>query len=155
LIKSLRLASLVLFISIGGCEQQPGTTQPASTQPTVAMKIGSRTFNLEIAKTHEEQERGLMKRDSMPQDHGMIFVFATEEPLTFWMKDTRFALDILFLDSHGKVVSSFQMKPYDLSNTSSEFPAQYAIELNAGAVKDAGAKVGDVLDVPPAAQARK
>jgi uncharacterized membrane protein (UPF0127 family) len=118
------------------------------------MKIGSRSFNLEIARTHEEQERGLMKRDSMPQDHGMIFVFPSEQVLNFWMKDTRFPLDILFLDGSGKVVSIFQMKPYDLSNTSSEQPAQYAIELNAGASKDVGVKAGDVLGIPPGAKAK-
>ena len=96
-----------------------------------------------------------MKRNSMPPDHGMIFVFAREEPLNFWMKDTRFALDILFLDHNGKIVTAARMEPYDLTNTPSNAPAQYAIELNAGAAKDAGVKAGDVLEIPDAARAGK
>ena len=157
MIKSFLLAGLAgILVAIGGCEQQQqGTTQPASTLPTVPMKIGSRTFNLEIARTSDEQERGLMKRDSMPQDHGMIFVFPNEQVLQFWMKDTRFPLDILFLDGKGRIVSVSQMKAYDLTNTSSESPAQYAIELNVGAAKDAGVKAGDMLDIPTEARARK
>lgn len=155
MIKTLPLTSLALVLALAGCEeQQQGTTQP-SALPTVPMKIGSRSFELEVARTSQEQERGLMKRDSMPQNHGMIFVFPDERVLEFWMKDTRFALDILFVDGKGKVVSIFQMKPYDLTTTSSEKPAQYAIELNAGAAKDAGVKVGDVLDIPAEARARK
>ena len=155
MIRALRLTSLALVFTLAGCEeQQQGTTQPA-TLPTVPMKIGSRDFELEVARTPEEQERGLMKRDSMPQNHGMIFVFPSEQVLAFWMKDTRFPLDILFLDRKGKIVSMFQMKPYDLSNTSSEKPAQFAIELNAGVAKDTGVKVGDVLDIPAGGQPKK
>ena len=153
--KSLCLMSLVLMLTLVGCEeQQQGTTQP-SALPTVPMKIGSRNFELEVARTSQEQERGLMKRDSMPQNHGMIFVFPDERVLEFWMKDTRFALDILFVDGKGKVVSMFQMKPYDLATTSSEKPAQYAIELNVGVARDTGVKVGDVLDIPTDARAKK
>jgi uncharacterized membrane protein (UPF0127 family) len=147
--------TLAIVLALVGCEeQQEGTTRP-SALPTVSMKIGSRDFDLEVARTAEEQERGLMKRDSMPQNHGMIFVFPREQVLSFWMKDTRFPLDILFVDGKGKIVSMFQMKPYDLSNTSSDRPAQFAIELNAGAAKVAGVNVGDVLDIPPGAQPKK
>lgn len=153
--KPFPLVSLALVLALAGCEeQQQGTTQP-SALPTVPMKIGSRNFELEVARTSQEQERGLMKRDSMPQNHGMIFVFPDERVLEFWMKDTRFALDILFVDGNGKVVSMFQMKPYDLTTTSSEKPAQYAIELNSGVAKSTGVKVGDVLDIPAEARARK
>lgn len=118
------------------------------------MKIGSRTFVLEMARTDAEQEKGLMKRDSMPADHGMIFPFKEERVLGFWMKDTRFPLDIIFADSKGKVVSIHQMEAYDETNTSSDFPARYAIEVNKGAAKAAGVKVGDVLDIPPPARAK-
>ena len=138
------------------CEspQQP-QSRPARALPTTSMKIGSRTCELEIARTSDEQELGLMKRNSMPANHGMIFVFSNEEVRYFWMKNTRFDLDILFLDSDGKVVSISRMKAYDLNTTSSEFPARYAIELNAGAAKEAAVKAGDVLEIPTAAKARK
>jgi hypothetical protein len=91
----------------------------------------------------------------MPADHGMIFVFSDDQVRQFWMKNTRFPLDILFLDSAGKVVSVHQMQAYDLKETSSDFPARYALELNTGAAAESGVKVGDILDIPPPARSSK
>jgi uncharacterized membrane protein (UPF0127 family) len=154
------VATLLLLFggSVGGlgCERSNSSqTQPstgAQSLPAVKMKIGDRTFDLEVARTSDQQATGLMKRDSMPQDHGMIFVFAEERLLEFWMKDTRIPLDIIYLDANGKVVSVAQMRPYDLTTISSEVAAQYAIELNAGMVKQAGIKSGQVLDIPASAR---
>jgi hypothetical protein len=157
-------AILTLGLFLGGvvavgCDRpSQSQTQPASdgsgaqSLPTVKMKIGTQTFDLEIARTSEQQALGLMKRDSMPKDHGMIFVFPDERLLEFWMKDTRIPLDIMYVDSTGKVVSVSQMRPYDLTSISSDVPAQYAIELNAGMVKQVGVKSHDVLDIPAAAR---
>jgi len=144
-IVALVLALGVLLVA--GCEEQ----SPAGLS-VVKMNIGNRQFVLEVARTPAEQEAGLMKRDSMPKDHGMIFVFPNDEVRKFWMKNTRFPLDILFVGAKGRVVSISQMKAYDLNETSSGEPARYAIELNEGAADDAGVKAGDVLEIPPAAR---
>jgi uncharacterized membrane protein (UPF0127 family) len=142
---------LLLTVFLGGC----GCEESPAGLPMAKMKIGSQTFNLEVARSEPEQEKGLMKRDSMEPDHGMIFVFGEEVVRSFWMKNTRFPLDILFLDSSGKVVSIHQMRAYDETNTSSDSPAQYAIELNKGAAGASGVKVGDVLQIPKAARAEE
>jgi uncharacterized membrane protein (UPF0127 family) len=151
--------ALLALISPGflatGCERDtPSQTQPApggpQSLPAVKMKIGDRTFNIEVARTSDQQAIGLMKRDSMPEDHGMIFTFDEERLLEFWMKDTRIPLDIMYLDANGKVVSVSTMQPYDLTSVSSQVPAKYAIELNAGMVKKLGIKAGDAIDVSPA-----
>jgi uncharacterized membrane protein (UPF0127 family) len=133
------------LLAAGGCNQS------GSGLPTADMQIGKKTFEVELARTDADQEKGLMDRDSMPGDHGMLFIFTDEKELTFWMKDTRIPLDILFLDHGGRVVSIHSMKPYDLATTSSDFPAKYAIELNAGAAGAAAAHVGDVIALPPGA----
>lgn len=138
----LALISVVLALS-AGCQEKS-----SSGLPTVRMKVGNETFVLEVARTGPQQEKGLMERDTLPPDHGMIFVFPVEQVLSFYMKNTRFPLDIVFLDSQGKVVSVHQMKAYDLSTTSSDAPAQYAIELNKGAASAAGVKVGDTVPIP-------
>jgi uncharacterized membrane protein (UPF0127 family) len=69
------------------------------------------------------------------------------------MHHTRFPLDIIFVDEHGKVVSVHNMKAYDEHTTRSDGPAKYAIELPAGAAAATGVKAGDELHVPPAVDA--
>jgi uncharacterized protein len=71
------------------------------------------------------------------------------------MKNTRFPLDIIFLDHDGKIVSFKQMKAYDLSSVPSDAPAKYAIELNFGVVQAAGIKVGEQVDIPAEAKEPK
>jgi uncharacterized membrane protein (UPF0127 family) len=137
---------LGLLLLAGGCEEQ----SPAGL-PVVKMDIGNRKFVIEVARSPAEQEKGLMKRDSMPDDHGMIFVFTRDEVRKFWMKNTRFPLDIVFLDGKGKVVSIHQMQAYDINETSSDVPARYAVELNKGMASDSGVKIGDMIDIPPPA----
>lgn len=112
------------------------------------MKIGRMTFTLEVADNIATQQRGLMQRDSMPEKHGMIFVFEDERPHEFHMQNTRIPLDILFVTGNGRVITLATMKPYDLSRTPSHGPVKYAIELNAGMANKAGVKVGDLLSIP-------
>jgi uncharacterized membrane protein (UPF0127 family) len=140
------LVPVLAVALLAGCSAGPATTQ--SSLPTVPMKIGSRTFTLEIAADEYTRERGLMERDSMPADHGMIFVFTSDTAEGFWMKNTHIPLDILFVESGGKVVSVHTMKPFDMNTTSSDGAYRYAIELNAGAAADAGVKAGDSLSIP-------
>ena len=143
--------TLALLVMLCGCRQS--AAKPAL--PTITLQIGDKTYTLEIANTVRSREKGLMQRDSMPADHGMIFVFDQEQRLGFYMKNTRIPLDILFVNDGGKVVSIKQMKPYDLTTTYSDAPAKWAIELNAGQAASAGVKVGDMLEIPDAARAQK
>ena len=148
-------ALIALFLSLAllsGCDNT-ATTQPQSNLRTITMQIGRQTFTLEVADTEPVRETGLMNRDSMPANHGMLFVFDDESPRSFWMKDTRIPLDILFIDGNGKVVSSKSMKPFDLRTTPSDGAAKYAIELNAGAAQSSGVSAGDQLTIPLPAQA--
>lgn len=148
---ALMLAGLVtmFYLQPGGCARKP-----ASDLATIRMKIGDETFTLEVADTEPARQYGLMHRDSMPSDHGMLFVFEEERPLGFWMKNTRIPLDIIFLDAGGKVVSIHQMKPHDLRSTRSDGPAKYAIELNKGRAEEVGLKRGDQLQIPPGIEAK-
>jgi uncharacterized membrane protein (UPF0127 family) len=122
------------------------TEPPQSNLPTVAMAMGSNTFTLEIAADPAARDFGLMRRDSMPARHGMIFVFADEQPRDFWMRNTRFDLDIIYLDARGRIVSIKRMKAYDESSTPSDGPAKYAIELNAGGAD--ALRAGQTLPIP-------
>ena len=152
--RGLLSAAIVIFISLHtGCESSdqagPGPL------PTTNIKLGQTNFLIEIANTDATREFGLMKRDSMPTYHGMIFVFHTDKPRAFWMKNTRFPLDIAFIDHNGQVVSIKQMRAYDLTSVPSDAPAKYAIELNLGAAQAVGLKTGDHVEIPAEAREPK
>ncbi len=142
-------SALLVLASLIGCDSSASapSTAPAALR-TTTMQIGSQNFTLEVADTDSNREFGLMKRDSMPGDHGMIFVFSSDQPRGFWMKNTRIPLDIIFVRSDGTVVSIHTMRAYDLTPTNSKGAARYAIELNAGAATQAGVKPGDKLHIP-------
>jgi len=117
--------------------------------PTVEFK--GKRFDIEIADNQEARVRGLMFRDSMPADHGMLFVFESSYVQTFWMKNTRIPLDILYFDSTYKLVSVQERVPPCRSDPCAQYPstgpAQYVLELNSGMAEKLGAKPGDVLTV--------
>jgi uncharacterized membrane protein (UPF0127 family) len=133
-----------------GCERDKSAAP--QTYGLVQMQIGTQPFTLELAATDRTRQHGLMHRQSLPADRGMIFVFADEQPLRFWMRNTVIPLDIIYLDRNGKVITIKQMKPLDETGVESDGPAKYAIEMNEGAAAKAGVKVGDVLKIPPNAR---
>ena len=153
-LQSMLIAVVIVLLAVfnfSGCFNRA----PASDLPTMKMQIGQKQFELEIANTQDARMTGLMRRDSMPADHGMIFVFRTVQEWSFYMKNTRIPLDIVFVDANGRIVSIQQMKPYELTSISPPAPVKYAIELNQGAAAKAGAKVGDQLRIPDEAKDAK
>jgi uncharacterized membrane protein (UPF0127 family) len=112
------------------------------------MTLGNASFTLEVADSEEEQRIGLMFRDSNPADHGMIFIFPDEQRRSFWMKNTRIPLDIVYLDKSGKVVSIRNGQPLDIRGIDSGAPAKYVIELNLGTANSIGLKPGSVVQIP-------
>ena len=122
-------------------------TACASGDPSV--ELGGKTFAVEIADTSEKQALGLMFRDNMEADKGMLFIFPNEAPRSFWMKNTRIPLDIMYFDKELKMVSvSADTPPCKVTRCPSypsKAPAMYVLELNAGAAKKLGVGVGDKL----------
>lgn len=144
--KSSLMAALLLFTcaaSLAGCKGG------ASSQlKTIDVQLGGRLFNLEVADNDDTRRTGLMYRQEMPENHGMLFVFEYSQVLGFWMKNTNIPLDILYLDKTGTIVAIRQMKPHDTNPVSSVKPARYAIELNAGTAGKVGVKEGDKVVLP-------
>lgn len=114
----------------------------------VPLQLGNQIVRLEVVASDALRQRGLMFRNSLPPDAGMIFVFPREQDQGFWMKDTRIPLDIVYLDRNGKIVSIKHMAPFDTDRTGSDGPAQFAIELNLGKAAGLGLKPGQVIALP-------
>lgn len=117
--------------------------------PLVPLTIKGKTIKVEVARAEKEKERGLMFRERMGKDEGMLFVYEREEGLSFWMKNTRLPLSIAFIDKGGKIVDIQDMEPFSLETHASAYPARYALEMNRGWFAREGIKVGDLVKIPP------
>ncbi len=124
-------------------------TSCVAQDPYVVLK-GER-FTVELAETQDKQALGLMFRDALPQDHGMLFLFPAEGMRSFWMRNTRIPLDIFYFDDELQLVSvSENARPCRTRNCPaypSTGPAKYVLELNAGKAKDLGVRPGDLLEL--------
>ena len=151
-LRVLKSAVVALFL-VGAAVPSSFAAQTTSQQSmafdseplTIASTSGeTHKFTVELALTPPQLEYGLMYRDRMPADHGMLFDFGTSRPVMMWMKNTRLSLDMLFLDKTG-VVTHIQENavPYSEAIIDSNGPVAYVIELNGGIVKKLGLAVGD------------
>jgi uncharacterized membrane protein (UPF0127 family) len=139
---SIRLGvAFILLVSLAGCAKDTG--------PKACFK--GRCFYLELAQTPQEQLKGLMFRESLDRDKGMLFVFKFEGKHSFWMKNTLIALDIIWIDNEGEVVFIKRGALPCLGKVCpSIYPdkkATYVLELNAGVADDVGLKVGDKVSL--------
>jgi YVTN family beta-propeller protein len=104
---------------------------------------------VEVSDDQEELMRGLMFRQHLPWNAGMLFAFNDEDPRTFWMKNTLIPLDMIFVDSDSKIVDIIENVPPckqdECPTYPSKEPAQHVLEVNAGYVQDTGVKIGDHL----------
>lgn len=106
-----------------------------------------KTIDIEYADTPNERSLGLMYRKGMDENQGMLFVFPEEEMRSFYMRNTEFSLDIIYLDKDRKVVSIIKRaKPFDETSLPSEAPAMYVLEINGGLADKWGIEKGDSIE---------
>ncbi|MBA3985142.1 MAG: DUF192 domain-containing protein [Flavobacteriales bacterium] len=106
-----------------------------------------KTLDIEIADDEYKTQTGLMYRQSMEENQGMLFIFPDAQVRSFYMKNTEIPLDIIYIDKNKKIVS-FQKnaRPYDATSLPSGVPAQYVLEINAGLSDRWNLQVGDRID---------
>ncbi len=109
--------------------------------PTLISKL-----DIEVADDDYQIQTGLMYRKSMQKDRGMLFIFPNESPHSFYMKNTEFPLDIIFIDAKQRVVSiQKNAQPLDERSLPSEGPAQYVLEVNAQLTDEWNLQKGDSI----------
>jgi uncharacterized protein len=127
------------------------TTQPEQAGPVVLLESaegGDVVVEVEIADTDEERQVGLMNRESLPDDAGMIFLFDEDVSGGFWMKNTLIPLSIAFADADGTIVRILDMEPCEADPCEiydPGVPYRSALEVNQGAFADWGVAEGDRL----------
>ena len=100
-------------------------------------------FNVEMATTPKQQERGLMFRKEMAPDHGMLFLMPSERPMQMWMKNTELPLDMLFIDAKGEIHHIHTATPHSLDVIEYPTPVLAVLELLGGTAEKLGIKPGD------------
>lgn len=122
---------------------------PVDPAPLVAVTAkGDRPFRIEIADDDAEREAGLMFRQSMPDDHGMLFVFPQTESVGFWMKNTPMPLDLLFIGQDGRVKAIRRGEPQSEAVIAPDEPVRFVLELKAGTAGRQNIKEGDLVKHP-------
>jgi len=103
-------------------------------------------FDIEIAETDYETQTGLMYREGMEDNQAMLFIFPDVAMHSFYMKNTEFALDIIYIDENLRI-ASFQenAQPFNENGLSSQVPIKYVLEINAGLSEKLVLEVGDQI----------
>ena len=110
----------------------------------MAQKIITVTYTVEEAISIEQKTKGLMFREHMDKDKGMVFFNEEERPMAMWMKNTYISLDMIFADKNGKIVCIFEnTTPESTDIINCDKPVKLTLELNAGEVKAHNIKLGD------------
>ena len=148
-VQSMRWPIIVLLciaVMLAGCATPPKQSRVLIQTPTGTVEV-----RVEIADTPVELETGLMYRDSLPEDEGMLFIFEKEGRVSFWMKNTLIPLDIIFINSDWKVVNIHHSvqpckeSPIVIGPCESYFsdaPILYVLEVNAGFAEQHDIKQG-------------
>ena len=121
----------------------------AQSLPTVTLNAGIHVITAELANTGKQREIGLMFRESMPANHGMLFVFDQPGQQCFWMKNTLLPLDVAFIADNGTIVNTERMKPGTLDSHCSSRPVRFVLEMNDGWFAKRGITAGFKLTGKP------
>jgi uncharacterized protein len=152
--RAIALAFAMLLLPLAACS--PGTTTEAQAQVATAVtddfhavlhtSSGDYPFTIEIADTGAEQQRGLMFRQELAPDAGMLFDYGSERKVSFWMQNTYIPLDMVFIGADGTVKHIHEnAKPLDPTSISSRVPVRFVLEIPGGRASEIGLRVGDVL----------
>ncbi|MEM9204753.1 MAG: DUF192 domain-containing protein [Pseudomonadota bacterium] len=142
------LPVLVLLFAVSA----PGTAvaQDFHTDPLIVDTGNARHFiAIEVADTPPKRAQGLMNRETMAQDAGMLFDFKNDRVVTMWMKNTILSLDMIFIDKSGSVIRIAEdTVPFSETTISSGQPVRYVLEVNAGVSRKIGLEPGDTISHP-------
>jgi uncharacterized membrane protein (UPF0127 family) len=130
---------------------QPLSAQVAFEESplTIESAAGTLTFQVELAITPEQRRQGLMFRESLDPDRGMLFDFGRTGPVTMWMRNTYVSLDMLFIDDDGRIHRiAADTQPLSDAVIGSGGPVRAVLELPAGTSAEQGIKVGDLVVHP-------
>lgn len=139
MIKHFFIVIISSFLILTGCSEE---------KKLLPITVGMDVYHIELAVTQEEQSLGLMYRDKIKPDEGMIFIYREDRKLSFWMKNTYIPLSIAYISKDGIIKEIHHMKPESLTPVISTHSVRYALELPLGSYARSGANIGDKINIP-------
>jgi hypothetical protein len=144
------VAALAIFLSL----QEPVSADQAMRLPvdpsplTIETDGGSRSFTIEIADDANERSAGLMFRQTMDDDRGMLFVFPDTRQVSFWMRNTPMPLDLVFIGQDGRIRDILPGEPFSDAPIGPQDPVRFVLELKRGTADELGIEDGDQVRHP-------
>lgn len=127
-------------------------SQQIARFPMVTLNAGIHVIKAEVAASNAEREQGLMFREKLGQNEGMVFLFDAPSDVCMWMKNTLIPLSVAFLDDKGTIVNIEDMQPQTTNSHCSKKPVRYALEMNLGWFKQKNLKPGTGIEGLPGAR---
>jgi len=144
---------LVVVIILAFAKFQGLPFFPSTPTAEASAQINSQECDLDIEDTDEERMKGLSDRDNLNEDAGMLFVFEKKDRYSFWMKNVKFPLDIIFIDDN-KIVDMYKNVPAQADKDTaslplytSKAPANYVLEIKGGLADEYEFKIGDTVEI--------
>ena len=141
----LTAGMIVFAIGLGMHSASARSNAQVKALPTIMLKVGSQTVKAEVAVTDETRQKGLMFREKVAANSGMLFVFADIAYHAMWMRNTPLPLAVAFMDQSGKIVSIHEMQPHTEISHMAAGPVRYALEMNGGWFERNQVKAGDLI----------
>ena len=137
-----------MWLSAVACQPVDAPVEAVGSQTYFPISIGGIELKLQLALKPAEQQKGLMYRESLDNDHGMLFLFDRPDKRGFWMRNTRIPLDIGYFDSSGQLLEIHKLYPYDETAVNSRSrEVLIAVETNRGWYAANSIQVGDRIDM--------
>ncbi|MFN2348674.1 MAG: DUF192 domain-containing protein [Thioalkalivibrio sp.] len=135
--------TLTLLFSLAGARQPQVQGGPQTGLAVVELRIGSQTLKAELADSESTRQLGLMYRESLPKDHGMLFVWPEPARYAMWMHNTPLPLSVAFIDADGRIVNIARMEPHTTKIHEASEDVIYALEMKQGWFQRRGIGAGD------------
>lgn len=147
-------AFLIAVTGLAAAGPAAGQSRAQPPLPTVKLTAGIHVITAEVAATHQTRMVGLMHREKLATNHGMLFVFEDKAQQCFWMRNTLVPLTIAFVDDDGTIVQLADMAPKSEVSHCSEKPVRYALEMEQGWFARRGVAAGARLGGLPGTRVR-
>jgi len=139
------LHALLAMVIACWCHSSMARAPVTTGLPTISLKVGNQSIQAEVAATDESRQRGLMFREKMARNEGMLFVFPQIAYHAMWMRNTPLPLSVAFLDDRGKILSIHEMQPFTEQSHQAAGPARFALEMNSGWFSANRIFAGDII----------